>query len=88
MNLTDIDTASLIPATLAQLRGLRAYAETDLTSDERTLLVSMIESAKHALITLHILHARKTGAPMDCAIDSVCGVGSYARIVSGLRPAA
>ena len=62
MNLTDIDTASLIPATLAQLRGLRAYVETDLTSDERTQVQALIESAKHALITLHILHARKTGA--------------------------
>jgi hypothetical protein len=88
MNLTDIDTASLIPATLAQLRGLRAYAETDLTADERTQVQALIESAKGALITLHILHARKTGALLDCAIDAVCGVGSYARIVSGLRPAA
>jgi hypothetical protein len=88
MILADIDTAALIPATLAQLRGLRAYAETDLTSAERTQVQALIESAKGALITLHILHARKTGAPMDCAIDSVCGVGSYARIVSGLRPAA
>ena len=88
MTITDIDTAALIPATLAQLRGLRAYAEADLADTERALVVAMIESAKNALITLHILHARKTGAPMDCAIDSVCGVGSYARIVSGLRPAA
>jgi hypothetical protein len=88
MNLADIDTAALIPATLAQLRGLRAYAETAIDAAERAQVEALIESAKGALITLHILHARKTGAPLDCAIDAVCGVGSYARIVSGLRPAA
>jgi len=87
-NLTDIDTAALIPATLTQLREMRAYAETDLGADERAQVEALIASTKHALITLHILHARKTGAPMDRAIDAVCGAGSYARIVSGLRPAA
>ena len=88
MDLADIDTAALIPATLAQLRGLRAYAETDLGDDERAQVAALVESAKGALISLHILHARKTGAPLDRAIDAVCGAGSYVRIVSGLRPAA
>ena len=80
-----IDTAALIPAVTQQLRDLTAYAATALGADERAQVEALIASAKGALISLHILHAQRSGLPIDRALDAVCGAGSYDRVCDEVR---
>ena len=46
---------------------------------------ALIESAKGALISLHILRARDAGLSIDRALDAVCGAGSYDHVVAAVR---
>ncbi len=85
MSTRTIDTAVMIPALTEQLRALRALDAVEMCDADRAMVDALIESAKGALISLHILRARDAGLSIDRALDAVCGAGSYDHVVAAVR---